>query len=238
MIKSIVIRKYGISFWQSLSDAKIEFREVRRKQHINAEVFEILKDILPRHGFYLDVGAHDGRSSSNTYFLEKLGWTGILIEPIPMNFFKMKKIRSNKNKFVFAACVSKIYKQKYIEMVYADLMSFAPSISIVEKNSWVEGAKTFLSKNEEIIELMVPAKTLDSILVEQGAPRVIDFLSIDVEGSEMSVLDGLSINDYEIKTLCIETFDYQTLSSHLEKFGYSCVGIAGANYIFVNSRSI
>ena len=164
-----------------------------------------------------------------------MGWIGILVEPIPMNFFKMKKIRSNKNKFIFAACVSRNYGQKYIEMVYADLMSFAPSSSIVEKSSWVEGAKAFLAKNEEIIDLMVPARTLDSILAEQGAPKIIDFLSIDVEGSEMAVLEGLSLDKYDIKTLCIETFDDPQLLTHLQKFGYSCVGNAGANYIFVRS---
>jgi hypothetical protein len=39
--------------------------------------------MLPASGFYVDVGAHDGRSMFNTYHLERSkGWNGILIEPI------------------------------------------------------------------------------------------------------------------------------------------------------------
>ena len=42
-------------------------------------------------GFFLDIGAHDGVTGSNTFFFEKLGWDGICLEPIPSVFDKLKK---------------------------------------------------------------------------------------------------------------------------------------------------
>jgi len=35
------------------------------------------------HGYFIEVGAYDGITLSNTYFLEQMGWTGLLVEPIP-----------------------------------------------------------------------------------------------------------------------------------------------------------
>jgi hypothetical protein len=44
-----------------------------------------------RNGVFVDIGANDGVTLSNTYFLEKeRHWTGICIEPIPSSFEKLK----------------------------------------------------------------------------------------------------------------------------------------------------
>ena len=45
-------------------------------------------------GFYLDIGAHDGESFSNTYYFDRLGWRGIAIEPLPHLFAKLQACRT------------------------------------------------------------------------------------------------------------------------------------------------
>lgn len=45
-------------------------------------------------GFFVDIGAHDGIESSNTYALEKHGWTGICVEPNPVSFAALRNNRS------------------------------------------------------------------------------------------------------------------------------------------------
>ena len=49
----------------------------QRKQDVYAYVFFKGK----REGFFIDIGAHDGKSLSNTYFFEQIGWNGICVEP-------------------------------------------------------------------------------------------------------------------------------------------------------------
>ena len=46
------------------------------------------------NGIFIDVGAYDGITFSNTYLFEKLGWTGICIEPDPSSFEVLKKTRN------------------------------------------------------------------------------------------------------------------------------------------------
>jgi hypothetical protein len=49
------------------------------------------------NGFYVDVGASDGRAASNTYHLEKFqNWQGVLIEPTMHVYFRSREIRSLK----------------------------------------------------------------------------------------------------------------------------------------------
>ena len=76
-----------------------------------------------RNGFFIEVGANDGYSQSNTYFLEKfLGWRGILVEGIPSLYEKCKRIRS-KSSVYHCALVSPNYNNDFIEMHYANLMT-------------------------------------------------------------------------------------------------------------------
>ena len=43
-----------------------------------------MDELLPDSGVFLEIGANDGYTQSNTYFLERLrNWDGILIEPVP-----------------------------------------------------------------------------------------------------------------------------------------------------------
>ena len=49
--------------------------------------------INKKEGFFLDIGAHDGVNGNNTFLFEKIGWSGVCIEPIPSVFEKLKKNR-------------------------------------------------------------------------------------------------------------------------------------------------
>jgi hypothetical protein len=54
------------------------------------------------------------------------------------------------------------------------------------------------------LSITVRARTLDDILVEAGAPSPVDFISIDVEGCEIEVLDGLDLNRWCPRLLVVE----------------------------------
>lgn len=66
----------------------------------------IVENLMPdsRQGFFVDIGAHDGISFSNTYFLESvMNWDGIAIEPIPEIFERLKK---NRKCHLINGCIS------------------------------------------------------------------------------------------------------------------------------------
>ena len=73
----------------------------------------MLNYINYKNGFYIDCGANDGINQSNTwYFEKKLGWKGLLIEPVDTVFYELQKNRSNRNFFFKTALRSFDYKKK------------------------------------------------------------------------------------------------------------------------------
>lgn len=157
-----------------------------------------------KNGFFIEVGANDGFSYSNTYYFENLrGWRGILVEAIPELFEKCHKLRK-KSKVFNCALVSSDYKDAHIKIKYANLMSL------------VEGAMSDAKKEAEHIEkglrcqkidksytIDVPVRTLTSIL-DECKIKEIDLFSLDVEGYELNVLKGLDFERYRPKYMCIE----------------------------------
>lgn len=152
---------------------------------------------------FCEAGANDGLNQSNTAFFEKsMNWKGILIEPNPSLVALCKKNRP-KSLVVQAALVSKTFSEPTIEFTSIGLMSFV-------KNSF----KTENEQNEHIdlsqkyqqpgpTKLKVPARTLASIFDEHNVKKV-DFFSLDVEGYEAQVLEGIDFNRVVIDFLLIE----------------------------------
>ena len=70
------------------------------------------------NGFFIELGAHDGITQSNTYYYEKKkNWKGILIEPVPKLYKYCKKYRSKKNLFFCNACVSFDFKNENVKLI-------------------------------------------------------------------------------------------------------------------------
>ena len=177
-----------------------------------------------KNGFFVELGANDGINQSNTFFYEKnLNWTGILVEPINKKFLKCVKNRSKKNYLYNKACVSFAFKENKIKMIYSDLMSSIENENIYSKinakNHAYEGEK-YLQNNEKIEEFWVDASTLNSILKKSKAPELIDFLSLDVEGAEIEVLNGIDFLNYNFKYILIESRDDEEIKKYLKEKNY------------------
>jgi FkbM family methyltransferase len=177
-------------------------------------------------GFFVELGANDGIRQSNTLFLEKKkNWKGILIEPSQEKVRECKKNRPNSLVFC-AACVPFNYNKKTVELIYADLMSIAPELasgSNQDHEAHVKRGQKFLSSKDDIYKFKAEAQQLNAILDKAKAPKKIDFLSIDVEGAEFSVLSGVDFNKYCFKFVLIETKEVEKIKKYLSKFQYSYV---------------
>lgn len=172
-----------------------------------------------RGGFFVELGANDGLDQSNTYYLERwLGWRGILIEPLP-DLYKRAACQRPKARVFQCACVPFDYSETHATMRYANLMS-------VVKGSWkdpeLEAQHVATGSLTEPYEIQVPARTLTSILEECRAPHI-DFLSLDVEGSEVNVLRGLDFARYAPAYILVEVWDKTEVDTLLAD-RYDCIG--------------
>lgn len=202
-----------------------------------------LEELLPhRNGFYVELGAHDGALSSNSYFFElKKDWKGILIEPSPNLYLSCVKRRWKNNKIFCNACVSYEYKDEFVRMKYADSMTISDNLELLnieDHDGFIGKGKKFLMDKENSFIFGAKAITLNKILLEASAPKVIDFLSLDVEGAELEVLEGLDFGMFRFKFLVIETRNISKIEEFLsEKDYYLFEKLTGHDYIFKGSSN-
>jgi FkbM family methyltransferase len=158
------------------------------------------------NGFFIELGANDGYSQSNTFYLEYIkNWRGILIEGIPELFEKCKYNRLN-SEVINCACVSDDFENDYIEMKYSNLMSIVRGAFQNEKIENEHVLKGMVcQKIKTSYSVNVPARTLNSVLNEYCISSI-DFLSLDVEGYECNVLKGLDLQKFKPKYICVEVW--------------------------------
>ena len=161
------------------------------------------KYLTHRQGFFIEAGANNGFSQSNTYYLEQLrGWRGILVEGIP-ELYEQCVLERPRSQVFNCALVDNEFTDR-ITMKYANLMSIVEG-ALKSKDADREhisiGQK--VQQNLETYEIQVPARTLTSILDECKVEEI-DLFSLDVEGFELNVLKGLDFNKYRPNYMLIE----------------------------------
>jgi FkbM family methyltransferase len=187
------------------------------------------------NGFYVDVGAFDGRYVSNTYAFEQMGWHGICVEPHPVSFKILRELRTAI--CVNAACVPDPTTQH--ATLYMEKLGYLSGLQGEREDDvnrrYEKRGLTF----DGFDTVDVPAMTLDRILSENvpgGKPIPIDFLSVDVEGTELDVLRGLDLNAWRPRVLLIETNTpaaWEAMSGYLSGFGYSLARRLAVNSLYV-----
>lgn len=220
-------------------------QKLRKAYHLsrfapNSRLISMLKGRLTKtDGFYVELGANDGVRLSNTLFLERMGWSGVLIEPIPHSYFQCRNYRSNRNTIVCAACVPRNYPFEYVGMAYGDLMTTSQSLILdlpsVEQH--LMSSKRFLRSGENLIHFGAKAKSLQDILDENGAPDHIDFLSLDVEGAEIPVLEGVDFTKTEFGLILVESRDFTLMKNFLSDRDYSLEAQVGPNDLLFSRYS-
>lgn len=184
-------------------------------------------------GFFLDVGAFDGIHLSNTFSFEQQGWTGICVEAHPVYAQQCRKNRPGST-CLYAACVAVDGNGRVpFLMEPLGLLSGARA----NETDDLEGRYAQRGmKFPGFAKVSVPARTLNSILSEYlPAGTSIDFLSVDVEGTELDVLCGLDLDRFPIRVIVAEANTPEAskeLTSYLVDRGYSQARSIGNNLFF------
>ncbi|MEA2462112.1 MAG: hypothetical protein QOH90_2289 [Actinomycetota bacterium] len=152
-------------------------------------------------GFFVEAGAFDGYTQSNTYYLERaLGWRGLLVEPVPILARAARRERPAST-VVNCGLVPSDYPAQEIQLRYGGTMTVVASAP--GAGEWAQAAQANMALDEPEHEFAVPARTLSSLLDEIRAPEV-DLLSLDVEGYEAEVLGGLDLERHVPRMIIVE----------------------------------
>lgn len=155
-------------------------------------------------GFFIDIGASEPEIQNNTYFFEQLGWNGIIIEPRKQEYEHLKNKRKcavenvgiydQSGIFKFLSCDGYIkglsgllceQKPEHLNRIFNELLMFGKSIEIIE----------------------IQTITFNDIIKKYNCNKI-DYLSLDVEGAEYSILKTIDFNKIFIKSISVEN-NYQ-----------------------------
>ena len=186
-----------------------------------------------KKGIYLDVGCFHPIRLNNTYLMYKLDWKGINIDLNPLSIELFNVARPNDIN-ICAALSSK----KSTETVYFD--HSLSSLNTISKEHIFFLKKAFgLNKLEK---RKIKTITLTSIL-KKNKIRKIDFMNIDIEGSELKVLKTINFNYFDIKVICIEVLNQfftkrdninkDKIIKILKRNNYTLKFKTFANYVFI-----
>lgn len=189
-------------------------------------VFNYAANGLPRGGYFVDLACADGVHLSNTYFLEKhLGWSGLLFEPNPGFHANIAATRS-------APLITDCVTDRAGETVRFRIDN-GMSGGIVSEDTDNSTARRAAELAQATV-LDVPTTTLAAELARAGAPDLIDFMSLDIEGAEWIALRDFPFQNYRFRCLAIERPNPQ-LDLLLDAQGYRQVAHLNFDTLYVHA---
>ena len=187
-IKSSWFAKYyyfGLSAYLSLNP-KIKFYSQCNEDEL------MLKYLPEKNGTYIDVGAGQPVRGSNTYYFYKKGWTGHLFEPIQSNINLLNIFR--KRDLKYRKLIGEINsKSEFYEFVPTE---YSTTIKSIAEDLMAQGKK--LRKVYELESIRLSDTNIELSPLEPS------FISIDVEGADLQVLNSIDWSRIKPRVVCIE----------------------------------
>ena len=170
--------------------------EQRATSQLGQDLWVLERTGHKRGGFFVEFGATDGVLLSNTYLLEtEFGWNGILAEPNPAFF---EKLTTNRHCTLAPDCIMGETGAE-VEFILAD--EYGGVADFADTDAHVDRRGAFREAGRV---LRLPTISLDDFLTKYGAPRRIDYLSIDTEGTEYEILKAFPFDKWDIRLLTVE----------------------------------
>lgn len=185
-------------------------------------------------GRFVEVGAYDGVTVSNTVFLAEAGWTGLYIEPHPDSAAKCRENHAGRPGIqVLETAIGRAAGQ-------ASLYLIGECSTLV----WDKSAVDWGGSQERKIE--VPMVTLDAALAEAGWLPGFELLVIDVEQSELEVLAGFSVTRWRPGLVIIEAHEKDAeparnckasgINNYFAGYGYTKIYADAINSVFLRGH--
>ena len=195
----------------------------------------IAEVLLPglRGGVFVDVGAHDGVALSNTLYLERaLEWTGLAIEPNPEVF---ERLRANRVCRCVQAGVGGTMGQATFRVLtgYPEMLSGLVDEYHPKHRERIE--RELAEHDETARDIRVPVYPLNDLLAEQGIDHI-DYLDIDVEGGEWSILSAFDMRRFPTRVIGVENnYGDRRIPGLLKGAGYRLNAVIGSDELYATS---
>lgn len=182
-------------------------------------------------GTFVDVGAYDGVTGSNTLFFERWrDWTGVLVEPVAEQRAKAEMMRKS-------PCLEyAVSDKKGIAEFMAVTEGFTQMSGLVDTydEAMLDRVRADKRHAEKVIK--VPTRSLSAILKEADIPHP-DFISLDIEGGELAALRKFPFDKHNVGAWAIEnnTAD-PALPNLMRENGYELLEFCGPDEIYIKSR--
>ncbi len=175
----------------------------------------------PNSGIYVDVGANHPVRSSNTAWLYRRGWRGVLVEPNPDLIDSLKELRPEDE--IANVGVSKEQKSlTFFRFKESRLNTFSTQVSNKIKAS---------GRWQSLDEIQVNCRTLNAIIKDSKLIQkagYVDILSVDVEGMDLEVIQTFDFEEFPVKAVICENEAQpikeilkSELHNYLESKGYA-----------------
>lgn len=198
----------------------------------NQEQQAILNHFGDYKGTFLDLGSNDGVTLSNTRALAELGWCGVLVEPAPTAFRKLKSLYESEKKGCFYLYNCAIGNNNGTAVLHdsGSLLktgdtSLVSTLIPAEKKRF----ESVLSYEEVEVKVYRWKTFFNRLTIKK-----FDFVSIDCEGLDLDILKQMDIDALDVKVLCIEFNGNQKLKEQIDKIliSFKVIYTSGENLIF------
>jgi FkbM family methyltransferase len=172
-----------------------------------------------RDGIFLDIGAYDGETFSNSLFFEEtMGWTGLCVEPLPSAFARLVARRT-------AVCenVALADFEGQAEFIDCDAGVDQKMLSGLALHFDPRHVQRLNKVATSANSIQVPVTRLGTLLERHGIEHI-DLCSLDTEGSEIAILESLDLERFDISLFTIENnFAESPLRDLMARKGYDFV---------------
>lgn len=174
-------------------------------------------------GRFLDIGAYDGKTFSNTLRLAELGWSGVCVEPSPSCFKAMLPIHGNNERIELVNCAVGL-NPGIIEFYDSNGDALSTS-SVLHKEKWEKG---YGSKYYKFyLNMITPKHLLDRFGYDY------DFVNIDVESENFDLFKVFPFEKIKPRLICVEhDGKFDQMATIMHKMGYGIVDRNGENILF------
>jgi FkbM family methyltransferase len=180
--------------------------------------------------FYVDIGANDGLIVSNTaHFDLNLGWKGICVEPHPRAFSELQKNRPNSINLNYCITDSEGEVDFLSISGYAEMLSGIKNFYSEDHLKRIDSEIKKHGGEKQIIKIV--SKPLWEVLKKYDVKKI-DYLSIDTEGSEFEILNGIDFDQVDIRVISTENSSNKEINKLLQNKGYIFAGFVCGDEIY------
>ena len=203
------------------------FSQAGQDKRVKDAFFRNRKD-----GFFLEIGAFDGVTGSNCLHFEKfMGWDGVAAEPSRTQYKFLEKNRR-------CQTVNKAVGFSGDTVEFVEVVEGPAMLSGVNSEDFAM-TKTFLDNDDASRTITYDVETV-SVMELVGDRSLVDFMSLDIEGAEMKVLESIDFDRVQMRVIAVENSDIGSpiFRTFFDGIGYRYFDTIGHDEIYYHPDSV